>query len=957
MKIYACPVNPEKYPAFEKRVHKVVTRKTLGNKIHFSGPRYFKHTKDYKTLYDMEQTIREYTEDYDIGDCFWLNNTTLLAENKDEMVHLMAEKGLYLYGFWGMGAGEIPYDITVRDFGDTPLPDEFHQLMEEVLGDHFLGYEMGEGDGWYIGSFISRQDSAKGEKNRLSQYKAFEAYFEPLAKKCHSKMTILCALPTVHYYAKDGFATILSCEAAQSLPNPQMWYAFIRGASKQYGILMAGNASVWNGWGYKTYESSGSKDDPLGWGDFGPEEGTSLSLLKRILYAEYMYGCEFLGYETSYFTDDNSERSRMNQPSSTENVPIFGKLSPLGHITQYANRLMNTISRPGGMYTPVAVMIDSFAGWLPPRYLYTSNLYQVWGNLPYNSGDHQLHALFEMLYPGYENSGFYQDERGFLTATPYGEIVDVLLSDADRAVMDRYPMTLLLGDTTLTYELFDKLRTYTAGGGHVVLFADTVKQYAPVLSTFAPDATAFFGIAAFTGEAETDGMAVLTAALTDDVTVEAAAGDLPLMITRQVGQGKVTVVLAKDGLVRTTQPLSLDNHRNEDIMMPYDLAPFLKTYLDACLNRFCLVKPTNEALEYIVTVQDATHLRVLVVNNTHTAQAYDIESRVGAVAALEEISLVEGSPDMVGYYPKTVTVDNDTVVGEGAFTVSALDMQMFDITLAQPLPLAAESNPAPRRVKTAVKMPTHYATIKDFLLETPSFAQYFDTVTVDGDYFLRLDKKRAEEEAFYLRQLGLKVSVDLLSLSNLCPDLDFNPLNPKRSQQSYAKVEDILDKLFLYDADSVYLTWIRAAYGTADEQQKDAIRGYWEHVTRRCKDAGVKAVCQNRPLTLSPGEMYALAQQVPDLELGLSTCGAVLSGAQPTDLAAQYGMQSFLLSASQTDAFGQVYNAYAPIAGSAEETALRQLVDTYAKEGATVYFAATYDNWNEIYADYKAIFG
>ena len=169
MKIYACPVNPEKYPAFEKRINKVVTREALGNKIHFSGPRYFKQTADYKTLYDMEQTIRDYTEDYDVGDCFWLNNVTLLADNKGDMVRLLAEKGLYLYGFWGLGGSEIPYDSKVRDFGDAPLPDEFHRLMETVLGDHFLGYEMGEGDGWYIGSFISRQDSAKGNKTRLGQ--------------------------------------------------------------------------------------------------------------------------------------------------------------------------------------------------------------------------------------------------------------------------------------------------------------------------------------------------------------------------------------------------------------------------------------------------------------------------------------------------------------------------------------------------------------------------------------------------------------------------------------------------------------------------------------------------------------------------------------------------------------------------------------------------------------------
>ena len=39
-------------------------------------------------------------------------------------------------------------------------------------------------------------------------------------------------------------------------------------------------------------------------------------------------------------------------------------------------------------------------------------------------------GVLDMLYPGYQDSSYFRDERGFLTATPYGDSADCLLSDA-----------------------------------------------------------------------------------------------------------------------------------------------------------------------------------------------------------------------------------------------------------------------------------------------------------------------------------------------------------------------------------------------------------------------------------------------------------------------------------------------------------------------------------------------
>ncbi|MBQ9859189.1 MAG: hypothetical protein IJO76_00735 [Clostridia bacterium] len=958
MKIYAHSVDPKKYPAFDKRPNRVVTREALGDEIQFTSARYFPHTLDYKQLLDIDKTIKQYTEDYDIGKGFWLNWTTKYADNFPELVEKIAAAGAYLYGFWGIAPG-IREDQNLRDYGYFSIPKEWHGLMQEVLGDHFLGYDIGETDGWYIGGYVSREDNAAGPKTRLGQYKAFEEYFEEIADNFYNKCTILCALTTVHYFARQGYAMMLNCESAQSLPNPQMWYGFLRGASKQYGILCGGNVSVWNRWGYKTYESSGGTAPTAR----GPEEGTSLSLMKRLMYTEYMYGCEMFGFEQTWFTDDNEEMYRKKLPSSTENVPIFGKLSPLGHINQYANRLIKKIGRPGVMYTPVAVVADAFTGWLPPRHLYTRKLYQAWGNIPYAAGDWQMNALFNMLYPGYADAGFYQDERGFLSATPYGEITDVLLSDVSGAVLGRYDTALVVNGTHLTYELYDKLRTFVENGGHTVVFADTVAQYEAALKQYDKDYTAFFGISRLGdwvemgGAAVTyggqvypaDGLRVLSAQLTADAQVVAAAGEQPVIITTPHGEGSVTVILAQDGLQEKDTLTDLTNTVEMSVGIPYDFAAFIKAYLGDLFTPYTLVKTSNEALQYVVTVKDEKTLRVLVNNNTSTAQAYDL---LGDIAAVKEISLADGSPEMVGYYPMNHTVDNDTVLGKGSHTIPALDVQLFEVTLKKPLTLADEVNPAAPARKCGVKMPADVRSVKDFLLENPTFDQYFDTVLVDGEYFERASEEQVQRDARYLRLKNVKVSVDLTSLCNHFPDFNFETVFPEWQEKSYKRLDTILDRLFLCPADTVFVTLTRNGTSTVDALKED-LKAVWTHVQRRCKAYGVRTAFINRPVLLSTDKMLELAAQVPELDWALNVGGALCGGADLQELA-QRAPAAVVLNAPVKDVMGQLYNSAATLYDSPYGEDNRHVVQT---TDGDVYLGGTYANWNEIYADYKLIFG
>ena len=85
----------------------------------------------------------------------------------------------------------------------------------------------------------------------------------------------------------------------------------------------------------------------------------------------------------------------------------------------------------------VAVLLDFFQGFTPPRHLYTEALYRTWGGLPWDQGDFFTHAVLDHLYPGYEKASYYHNESGFLTGTPHMDAADVLLSDAPQWLLNQ----------------------------------------------------------------------------------------------------------------------------------------------------------------------------------------------------------------------------------------------------------------------------------------------------------------------------------------------------------------------------------------------------------------------------------------------------------------------------------------------------------------------------------------
>ncbi len=113
-------------------------------------------------------------------------------------------------------------------------------------------------------------------------------------------MSALVSLSFGHYYLKEGLYKLIGAETAQGLPNGQLFYVFIRGAGKQYGVPWFGNASVFNRWGYKTYGSENSTGPGY---HHGPTFGTSLSLMKRLMYSQILYNSMLVSFESGWFYD------------------------------------------------------------------------------------------------------------------------------------------------------------------------------------------------------------------------------------------------------------------------------------------------------------------------------------------------------------------------------------------------------------------------------------------------------------------------------------------------------------------------------------------------------------------------------------------------------------------------------------------------------------------------------
>ncbi len=125
-------------------------------------------------------------------------------------------------------------------------------------------------------------------------------------------------------------------------------------------------------------------------------------------------------------------------------------------------------------YTPVAIVLDHFAG-------YNAYMGKPWGIMDNTPGDLETKDLFQhQLFPGSDHihANPFPDnpEYSYLRPTQFGEMFDVLLSNAKAEVLAAYPVVLLVGDITFDADFTGKLFHAVRKGSTLLLHRRHAKE-------------------------------------------------------------------------------------------------------------------------------------------------------------------------------------------------------------------------------------------------------------------------------------------------------------------------------------------------------------------------------------------------------------------------------------------------------------------------------------------------
>ena len=956
VRVYPFPVEPEKYAWYDRRPFPVITRKALDHKIQFSCLRGFMpesnssnesidggsrfQLKAGTRLINLEQTINMYVHHFKLGKVIWPAYPTLFAGNFKDIVDICVRDGLYLYDFWGYVPGSKTSARSM--WGEYVIPEEVDTYMQEKLGDHFLGYDNGEQDGRYV-HWRARQQAAVSD-SREAQYEVFQAYFEKLNDCMRNHTVTLASLTFLPYFAREGNTIMLGAETAQALPGNNMWFSFIRGAAKQYGLLYYGNASVWNRWGYKDYEYM-DREPVIKWGstEAGRFAGTSLSLLKKLMYNHWMYGCDILGFENRWLITRPREEGDVNtdrQYITGDTVNVF---TPIGNIQQKCVEFVEKYGYAGVQHTPVAIMLDFHAGWMPARQLYSPEVYVVWGMLPYNMSDHQTHCLMSQLYPHYEDAGFYRDERGFETATPYGEIMDILMSDATEEVLKRYSVIVLTRGVKLDRELTGKLRAFAEAGGTVIGFAGTVKEWG---------AEELFGVKALAAGENGEYEAILSrdaayaaASNSENGTsascgAECAAGGAEQrsrLVVRKFGRGEFRLILHEHGLEATGEELTAKNAANEPICQPYRLTKETEDILADAYNGVQLLKVSNPSLQYVTSVRGKGEYTFMVASSQAQTEAFDIESAVGEIESVVELPTLDGTEELEEFLPLLKAEPGEAVQKDGEYTINPGCVRLFRIKVkdAQTEELE-ESNPGKREGVRYVSLPKYEARLKKTVLDHPTLQHYFDGVVVPARYLEDLDMYAVKKEAHYLNLQQVRLVVDFGDLINHYPDLSLIGNIEGREEEALERVGKILDKAKEYLCDGIILCPQRNAENEYSVEEASAgferISG---EIRAMAEAKGIRVLMKNRRYAVMKPEITAF-----------DTATAMTEGEEAIPATAEM----VLLSRPGRDLVGQMFQMNLPVSGGKEEVLVRWAKEAKEK-GLPIALTAEYGSWDEVISD------
>lgn len=942
--IYPSFLDPTIYPDYQRRHVKVPTWKTFDNLPQFKILRRFNEKKG--ILLDIQEQLDTYVDRFKLGRVVQPHSYTVWAKNFDELVKEINKRNLYLFDIWSYKPG----CLRNGTLSNWLAPEGMPASLEKMLGDHFLAFSNSEQDGRYIGAYASQQ--CPSPSDRFHQYLNFQRHFQRLCNQLGNHMTTLVSLCFGHFFLKEGNHILIGAETAQALPNCQVYYSFIRGAGKQYGIHWYGVASIWNRWGYKAYfsEPDAPEYGTMGGYRFGPKCGTSLSLLKRLIYTHYMYNCVLLGFETSWFKGPAPGIGK--QKALSDHSTSRQTLSPIGELQAATVRFTEKHGRPGVMHTPVALLLDHFSGWAMARHYYSNKIFQVWGMLPYKAGDYLTHSIFSMLYPGYEDSGFYHDESGFLSPTPFGDITDSLLSDTPAWVMMQYSLIIAGGTLNVDDELRDKINSYVEEGGHFVTTAENAEKIWPEWDIGKERSFPAGNIIRFQDGScvkEKHRFTLRSFSETRGSEIIAVTGQSPAIVRIKRGKGKISLFLSPYGLNQKALVKGpIKNDIDKPLSCPFHLLEHVKRMLSELLEKEQIFS-AGSGLSYVACRKAKGSYTLAITNNHLSERQYRIVSHCGKITGIKEITLEQSEKGEIGYWPEGK--ENDKCGKSDNSTIAGGDIRLFRINIQEKNLRTIKPMKPQAPVQNRILAHHDISDVKETILQWPTFFQHFDGMKLTWRYLHIRDMNQIKREYQWFERQPLRIFVDFSSGCNLFPDFAFIDLPGIQYRETLNILRELFTKMKAIGAREAVFSLHRTIHRVQTKKMHEKFV------------SGVRALCRlaaKHKINIHlqhhrdkwPGDANQMITFINEIKkdnlfFALNTAHVIQSGETFSKIIgrARKRLGSILLSAHQVDSFGQRTDTHIPI-HSAEP-------DISSVQGARVplIFDAVYENWNEIYRD------
>ena len=729
----------------------------------------------------------------------WPGAGDALAGNWPELAALLAARRLPVVDMGGF----VPGGMQMYDARAAPN----FTAGAAILGPLFLGFDMGEQDVRFMWGYSDRQVTYAGPSSRFERAVAFREFSDGVEERQARSLAALASSTLgVHAWLKTGFYHNAGAETSQSNGNAQVLYAFVRGASKQYGTLWFGQVSIYNWFGVKVPGDANPSPACVDQSSHGETCGTSYSLMKRLMYTQLAYDSAFFSFEGALLYGANTS------------------LTPIGSMQLAARAFFAAAAAPPaptlGVHVPaVAIVLDAIGGFVRPcdarPKTYTA---AAWGSVPWDSADALADVVLDTMWPGYRAGALLRNESGYIAPTPFGDAADVLLSDAVPSVLALYDTVVLAHRAeTDAADLARRLGVFMAGGGTVVATASTLQDLGGLADvTVGACAPAPVGTHVRFADGSADVVEARPLVLCDatpgasgwTVLATLAADGTPVAARAPWGNGSLVAILGGNYGMSTARDASVPLYQcgvdepESRAAQPALLADFVRSLLETSLAAAATFD-LGADLAWVPKREAAGRYVLTITNPTLEQKPLAIASRLGPVAWVEVLQLDQSEKGLVGYLPDGFAnaslgqTTNSTLAGGDTLVVRVALASDSSTALPAAEPPARAVALASRRL---LRLMPGAGDLRRAILARPHFEEVFGGLLVDWQYVSGRTEAALAYEGSWLRARGIAVAVDFSRSTNLYPGLRLSNDLAGAFSESMAAITDVVGKMPLLGA-------------------------------------------------------------------------------------------------------------------------------------------------------------